>query len=83
MHESRRQEEGFCRVVKTPKLPKELERGRERGESADDREGGNVFWGVMVVNVCACRPGQQHFPSWQESHLQRDVVHRATSLHVV
>lgn len=49
----------------------------------DEREGGNVFWGVMVVNVCACGPGQQHFPGWQESLQQRDVVHRATSLLLV
>lgn len=58
-------------------------RGTERGASSDDGEGGNVFRGVMVVNVCARGPGQQYFPSWQESLQQWDVVHRATLHHVV
>lgn len=42
-----RYEEEFCRVVKKHKLPKESE---------------GMLW-VMVVNVCACGPGQQHFPA--------------------
>lgn len=33
-----------------------------------------MFW-VMMVNVCACGPGQQHFPGWQELVRQPDVVH--------
>lgn len=42
-----RYEEEFCRVVKKPKLPQESE---------------GMLW-VLVVNVCACGPGQQHFPA--------------------
>lgn len=33
-----------------------------------------MFW-VMMVNVCACGPGQQHFPGWQELVRRPDVVH--------
>lgn len=41
-----------------------------------------MFW-VMMVNVCACGPGQQHFSGCQELVQLLDVVlsiHRATSV---